>query len=385
MARKRPNGDGTIRQRPDGRWEGRYSAGRDPGTGKLIRKSIYGKTEKEVSQKLRKIGVEIEDGTYQEPSKMTVAAWLDVWMAEYNNHTAAASVKTYNSHIKNHIKPGLGALKLQKLSIPDVQRFCNDLCQRKEKPLASKTVNVIHGVLHKALDQAAELGYIRVNPSDRTKLPRIVKPEIKPLDDNDIKSLLAAIEENRFRNIFITALFTGMRESEVVGLTWDCVDYEQGTIRVYRQLQKVENEYTFVPLKNNKPRLVTPAALVLSTIQDQQLHQKKQRLKAGSAWDNSRNLIFTDESGRYITGNAVYKEYKKLATALGFPKSRFHDLRHTYAVNALRSGDDIKTVQENLGHHTAAFTLDTYAHVTDQMKRDSANRMQAYIDNLNVK
>lgn len=382
MGRKRPNGDGTIYRRSDGRWEARYCVGRDPGSGKMKRKSIYGKTEKEVRQKLRKIGVELEAGSYQEPSKLIVSAWLDIWMAEYNNHVAAATVRTYKSHIKNHIKPGLGALKLQKLGIPDIQRFCNELYLREEKPLAPKTVNVIHGVLHKVLDQAVELGYIRFNPADRTKLPRIVKPEIQPLDDDEIKLLLSAVENHRFRSIFIAAIFTGMRESELVGLTWDCVNYEQGTIRVYRQLQTVNKEYIFVPLKNNKPRVVTPAPMVMTIMHEQQIQQKKQRLKAGSAWDDSRKLIFTNEVGGHITGNTVYKEYKKLVAALGFPESRFHDLRHTYAVNALRSGDDIKTVQDNLGHHTAAFTLDTYGHVTDRMKRDSAQRMQRYIDSL---
>lgn len=393
MAKKRPNGDGSIRHRKDGLWEARYSAGRDPGSGKPIRKSLYGKTEKEVRQKLRKINVELEEGTYVEPSKMTVGVWLDIWLKEYNGHVAPSTIRTYESHIRNHIKPGLGAVPLQVLSIQDVQKFCNNLQQygqtdlqkkTNRKPLSAKTISVIHGIIHKALEQALDLGYIKTNSARKTKLPKIVKPEIKPLTDENAKAFIKAINKHRFRRLFFTVLFTGMREGELVGLTWQSIHFNSGEIEVRYQLQKVKDVYTLVPLKNDKFRVISPAPLVMEILKEQQLEQKKLRLKAGSAWHNDMNLVFTDELGGYITGNKAYKAYKRVVKEIGIPEARLHDLRHTFAVNSIRAGDDIKTIQQNLGHHSAAFTLDVYGHVTDTMRQESSLRMQAYIDSLNV-
>ena len=127
-----------------------------------------------------------------------------------------------------------------------------------------------------------------------------------------------------------------------------------------------------------------PAQSVMAILKEQYRHQAELRLKAGELWENS-NLVFTDELGRNLSAQTVYLHFKKLAEQIGIPEARFHDLRHSYAVAALRSGDDIKTVQENLGHHTAAFTLDVYGHVTEQMQKDSSNRMEQFIKGLSDK
>jgi len=120
----------------------------------------------------------------------------------------------------------------------------------------------------------------------------------------------------------------------------------------------------------------------MQLLASQRKAQNELRLKAGALWSNPLNLVFTNEAGKNLCAQTVYLNFKKLAAAAGVPAARFHDLRHSYAVAALRSGDDIKTVQENLGHHTAAFTLDTYAHVTEEMKRESARRMDGFIEGI---
>lgn len=193
---------------------------------------------------------------------------------------------------------------------------------------------------------------------------------------------MGAIESHRFRRPLLVVLFTGIREAELVGLTWGCVDFETGNLEIRYQLQQIDEKYQLVSVKRDKPRTITPAPMVMELLKEQQLEQKKLRLKAGSSWCNDMNLVFTDDIGRYITGNTIYKAYKRIVAALGLPESRLHDLRHTFAVNSLRSGDDIKTVQGNLGHFSAAFTLDTYGHVTDDMRLASAQRMQDFIDSL---
>ena len=139
--------------------------------------------------------------------------------------------------------------------------------------------------------------------------------------------------------------------------------------------------YTLVPTKNSKARTITAAPFVMAYLKQRKITQLEDRLRAGAMWHNS-NLVFTDEIGRHITKPTLYRAFKKAAASIGRPDARFHDLRHSYAVAAIRSGDDIKTVQGNLGHATAVFTLDVYGHVTDQMKQESAARMEAFIKSV---
>ena len=221
------------------------------------------------------------------------------------------------------------------------------------------------------------LGYLRSNPSDACTLPRVVRKEIHPLADDEIKRFLEAIKGHRYENLFLVDLFTGMRQGEILGLQWSCVDFEDGTITIDKQLYQPPKggTYTFETLKNNKSRTLTPAPLVMQALN---------RLRAGSGWDEGQcpGLVFTNEIGGHLAHGTIYTHFKAVAKQCGVPEVRFHDLRHSFAVASLRSSDDVKTVQENMGHHTAAFTLDNYGHVTEQMKGESANRMEAFIQGL---
>ena len=189
---------------------------------------------------------------------------------------------------------------------------------------------------------------------------------------------------HRFEVLYLVTLFTGLRRGEVCGLTWDCVDLDRGTILINKQLQQVpghSGEFRLTPTKNGKGRMITPAGFVVEALKRHKVRQTEARLKAGPLWQEE-GLVFTDEVGHRLSPNTVYHNYKRLVASIGLPEARLHDLRHTYAVDSLRAGDDIKTVQSNLGHHTAAFTLDVYGHVTEQMKRASANRMEKFIQSV---
>ena len=179
-------------------------------------------------------------------------------------------------------------------------------------------------------------------------------------------------------------LFTGMRQGEILGLTWDVIDFDNGTILIDKQLQrkrKTGGEYNLVSTKSNKTRKIAAADAVMQKLKEHKVKQTEMQLRVGAEWNNPNNLIFTNEFGRNYAPTTVYKHLKRIVASIGIPEARFHDLRHSYAVAALQSGDDIKTVQENLGHHTAAFTLDVYGHVSDRMKKDSAARMDNFIKN----
>lgn len=386
---------GTIRKKTVTRngkaysfWEARYTEGYDPGTGRQIQRSITGKTQKEVSQKLKAATAAIDSGTYTAPCKMTLGQWLDIWKEEYLGAVKPSTVCSYKATIRNHLTPGLGAIRLDALDSHTIQSFYNSL----EKPsngqdgISPKTIKNVHGVLHKSLQQAVANGYIRYNPADACILPRIEKKELHPLDEGQITTFLRAIKGHRFEDLFIVTLFTGMREGEVCGLTWDCVDLEKGTLTINKQLQKMRNtggEHRLVPTKNGKGRTVTAAPFVVSILRQVQRQQQENKKRNAELWQDS-GFVFTNEIGEHLKPQTVYRDFKKVVTRIGCPETRFHDLRHSYAVAAIRSGDDIKTVQGNLGHATAAFTLDIYGHVTDQMKRESANRMERFINAVNV-
>ncbi len=385
-------GSGSIRKKMVNRggktytfWEGRVTIGRNPGTGKQIQKSFSGKTQKEVLQKMQTAAVKVLDETYIEPAKITLSEWLETWEREYLNDVKPFTKVAYHSKIANHISPALGATKLKALTAPQIQKFYNDLSGRKE--LSPKSVKNIHGVLHRALQQAVAIGYIPFNPADACKLPRVQRKEINPLDDEQITAFLAAIKGHRFEVLYTLTLFTGMREGEAIGLCWDRVDFKSGTITIDKQLQQEQKrggEYIFSSLKNDKTRVIQPAPFVMRILKQHKINQYKQRCKAGKFWNNS-GLVFTDELGEHLCISTVYNCFKRIVSSLGLPELRFHDLRHSYAVASIRAGDDIKTVQSNLGHATAAFTLDVYGHVTAQMKKASAERMEGYIkDVLNL-
>lgn len=385
------NGNGTIRKKTvirNGKeyifWEARATVGYDPGTGKQVQKSITGKTQKEVRQKLSKLVTELDEGTYKTPSKLTVKEWLENWLTDYLGDVKPSTALLYRQQAEMYIIPKLGALKIEALTSDQIQKFYNELFRSKEdggRGLSAKTVKNVHGVFHKALEQAKKNHVLRFNPSDACELPRIYRQEIKPLNREQAGAFLREIQGHTHEYLFRIALFTGMRQGELLGLSWENIDLDHGTLAVKRQLcreKKKGGKYYFSPPKNNKSRVLTLAPSVVRLFRWQKLKQNGDRLKAGEAWEES-SLVFTNPTGGCLSYRTVYDCFKLVMKKLGLPDVRFHDLRHTYAVFALQSGDDIKTVQENLGHATAAFTLDIYGHVLDEMKQASASRMEKLI------
>lgn len=307
-------------------------------------------------------------------------------VSQFYKQTSQIKPRTAESYIiitNNHLKPGLGGTKLDRLDAHTVQTFYNGLSETKN--LSAKTVRNIHGVLHKALQQAVKNKYIRFNPADDPVLPTAEKPEIKPFDDEQIKAFLKAVKGHRCEFLFLTVLFTGMREGEALGLQWPAVNLTKGTININSQLQKIvgKKEYQLITPKNGKGRCITPPPFVIDTLRHVKQLQLDNKNRYGECWEDS-GFVFTNELGQHLTPKPIYDSYKKVVAEIGIPNAWFHDLRHSYAVASIRAGDDIKTVQENLGHATAAFTLNVYAHVTDQMKKESADRMQQYIQSVSA-
>ena len=391
MARKSntraAQGSGSIRQRPDGRWEARVTLGTDPGTGKPIRKSIYGDSQKAVRQALAQAVAAVDTGSYFEASNMTLARWVQIWLDEYCGDKKWSTVKHYKAQAKTHIVPKLGAVRLSALSTPQIQAFYNGLTRGG---LAAKSVRNVHGILTKCLSTAVSVGYLRTNPCNAAILPRVQKAEIKPLNDEQVREFLKVADGDEYGIMLKVILFTGLREGEALGLTWDVIDFAAGTIKVCKQLQKRPIEdggFVFAPLKNNKTRILKPAPYVMNLLKQRRREEAEQRIKAGEYWrgwqsavERETALVFTSVLGEHIHPQTLVRHFKKIVTAMGIPSARVHDLRHTFAVLSLQNGDSVKTVQDALGHATAAFTLDVYAHTSERMKDESAARMEQYIE-----
>lgn len=378
------NGSGSIRQRANGKWEARVTIGINPGTGKPIRRSIYGNTQREVRQKMTSVIRELDKGTYQEPSKMTVAQWMDEWLSTFCANTVKPlTYSTYEGIIKNHIKPSIGSIALQSVKGTHIQKLYNDMTKQG---LSAKTVKNVSAVLHKALSVAMKQGFIISNPCESAELPKSTKHEIQPLSDEEIPLFLQAIESDPIKNAFALCLFAGLREGECLGLSWAQVDFEQRRITISQQLQKEKKKgakyYIADTTKSGKPRTIEPPAIAFDYLREERLAQQQNQLKAGELWSNPDNLVFTNTIGQHLAFSTFYTHFKKIAEKIGRPDARPHDLRHTAATVAIASGSDIKSVQDLLGHATASFTLNVYAHISEKMMQDTANRMQSYYENL---
>lgn len=424
---KRVNGDGSIRRRKNGLWEARFVVAIDPGSGKPVRKSVYAKTKVEAAEKLRKATSAVDDGTYFEPEKITVKQWFETWLSDYMAGVKPLTVQQYRSMTETHIIPALGAVKLAKLTTPQLQKFYNQLAvdgmttRRKNKetgkmeivkktaqqknpetglmetvyfPLSAKTIQNVHDIISKSLNTAISAGMIKDNVSSRCVLPKVTKKEVVPLSEEKQIEFIQAISNHKYKNLYFVYLFCGLRESEAIGLTWDCINFKTGTMKVYRQWQRTPgnwSKFRFETLKNDKSRTITLSPFVISILEDQQRQQRKDKLAIGELWQGFQTIkeqetafIFTDKFGNPLNPAPVYENFKKIVADIGVPAAYVHTLRHTAATNALAEGDSPKTVQENLGHHSAAFTLDTYGHLSERMREESAQRQQAMIERMGI-
>lgn len=387
--RKAADGQGNIYfVKSKGLYRGRVTLGRNPGTGKYEYKYFYGKTQAEVRKKITAFTAELDKGVYVEPSKMTLGQWLDIWHAEYLAGVKHTTISQYGTQIEQHIKPELGATLLVQITAPMIQKLYNGKKRQRDRDpkegLSPKSIKNLHGVLHKALQQAVKLGYIPANPCDACEPPRSDKYEIKPLTTQEISTLLHGCKGDKYEKLYTFVLFSGVRISEALGLRWSCVDFERGRVTINKQLQKERKKggggtYSLYDTKTSTTRTITLAAHVVDVLREVKKEQAQYRLMAGASWANDMNLVFTHEDGQHLCHSTVWACFKRLVKKLGFPEARVHDLRHTFATIALESGDDLKTVSQTLGHSKIGTTGDTYAHVTDRMKEQSAARMDAFI------
>ena len=383
MAKKRANGEGNIRKRKDGRWEGRYTAGYDAKTGKRIIRNVLGKTQAEVKEKLKAAiaesqGIEVR----KSEDEYTVATWLRAWYELYAKpNVRTATANRYQLIIEQYTVPRIGSIKLKKLTTRHLQKLYKELLEsgrihigkNQNKGLSTTTVHSVHLMLHCALERAVKERLISRNPCEDCIVPKPRKLEMKILPPEHMKAYLEAAERRGLLPMFYLELVSGLRKGELVALRWNDVDIQQRTISVSKQYVRNPNgslELTR-PKTENSVRLVSiPQTAVELLIQEHAKHP------------DSPYLFPSPLTGEMYHPDSVVNLHKKILKDAGLEHLRFHDLRHTFATTALQNGVDVKTVSSMLGHFDAGFTLRTYTHATRQKQDEAAQTMGNFIEQI---
>ncbi|NLS45719.1 MAG: tyrosine-type recombinase/integrase [Firmicutes bacterium] len=381
--RRRSPGEGSITQRKDGRFQGSVLLGYDPKTGKPKRKYVYGKTKKEVREKTNKLAVKVQAGTYREPSLITIEEWFISWLNDYMKISLRPTTwDNYKCQVEGHIIPALGRLKLSKLQTRHIQRLYNEKLKSgrlDSKPggLSPKSIRLMHTVIHSCLEQARKEGIIMINPASAVKLPKNKQRKIRYLDSEEIKIFLKAAQGSKHFAAFFLALNTGMRRGEILGLRWQDIDFKEETLTVKYGLVRVGGKGLVLqePKTRLSNRTIGLSPTVIRVLKEHRKEQNEAKLSLGRAYNKDLDLVFPNEIGEPTCPRAFTRVFERLLKRAGIRKACFHDLRHTFATMALEQGVNVKTVQEALGHHSAAFTMDVYASTTDKMKREAAEKV----------
>ena len=332
MPKRRANGEGNIRKRKDGRWEGRYTAGYDPESGKRIIKNVLGKTQTEVKEKLKAAISESQRLDVSKAGTYTVSSWVKTWYEVYAEPRIRPNTKAYYAnYIENHIIPGIGSIPLDKLTTIQIQRFYNNLqksgrVQRKnfpelkDKSLSPRVVRGVHTLLHNCLEQAVAERLILSNPAQGCKLPQLEKREMKILPQEKIGMYLAEAERRGLLAAFYLELTTGLRRGELLALQWTDLDVESKTLSITKQVNRINGELVVSPPKtrNSVRTLALPQQAVDLLIAEHKKH--------------SRNpyLFPSPKTGTMYDPDAFRRTHDKILKAIGAEHIRFHDLRHPY-------------------------------------------------------
>jgi len=365
---KRGHGEGSIYQRKDGRWAASISVE----GGK--RKTFYGATRKEVQEKLRIALNEQKQGILATGPQQTVKLYLEQWFEDVHKPTLRiTSYARYGTLLRKHILPVIGHIQLQKLTAQQVQA----LYTRKVKEgMAPKTIQNIHGLLHKALDNALKWGLVPRNVCDAVSTPRLPHHEIFPLTKEQAQHLVEKIQGHQLEALLVFALVTGMREGELCALRWHDISIDEMTVQVCRTVAHVtrygyvENETKTVKGR----RMIVLPPFLIDLLKQHRERQAQARLKIGDKWVE-KGLVFCNTHGNYLHPDYLMLRFHQLLDEIGLPRIRFHDLRHSTATILLSMGVHPKVVQELLGHSQISMTLDIYSHVLPSLQKEAMGKL----------
>jgi integrase len=397
MAR-RGNGEGTIAQRKDGRWEGRaYVLLPD---GRRKRKTVYGKTRADVADSLAEILDQVRRGVVTPTGNITVASYLESWLEDVvRRKVRPRTFENYHGVVHNHLVPEIGRRRLDRLTTTDVRRMIN---RKADSGLAPATVKKLHVVLGSALQHAVRDDLVARNVARLVEVSVPQSASVKPLTVNEAKQLLRAATGDRLYALWAVAIGIGLRRGESLGLRWDDIDLAAGTIRVEQTLQRSKGKgLVFGPTKTVRSKRTVP--LPAPSLQALRIHKARQdaeRKTASSLW-KEHGLVFTSQLGTPLEPRNVNRSFHALterAEVGGYwvevppadsedepgrvwvRELRLHDLRHTCATLLLAQGVHPRVVMEILGHSQIGVTMNTYTHVPSEVMRSAMTGLGDLLD-----
>lgn len=390
MANKRANGEGSISKYivngVNKGWRASISVGSDE-NGKYIRKQFYGKTQKEVKEKLEEFKKQISLGALPSDDKLTLEHWYYTWLFDYRiKDLKPKSFEKYEGIYRNYIKDStIGKIKLKDLRATHLQKHYNELIDIYNKPIS--TVKSLNTRLKPCLAEAEKQGYIQKNYCKMVTLPKDnTTKEIKVLSSDQQKLFIEAIKGHNLEVLFLVALSTGLRLGEILGLKWSDIDFNTGTLTVNRTLQRITqidrngNRESKVieqlPKTKNSIRTIPIPKNILIKLKDHRLEQNKNRLKLWDLYSNN-DYVFCDKLGYPIDDKRPARNLKSILTKLNIEPIKFHGLRHTYATRLFEANVPPKTVQVLMGHYDISITMDIYTHVMEDTKLEAVEKLNS--------
>lgn len=393
---------GTLRRKTADTWQIRIFRGRDEDGRQLFDyHTIHAATKREAEAAQTALLHALDTGGYVEPSRLTVAEYLETWLADYAAHNV--SPRTFDRYcdvVRKHLVPAFGDVRLNQLTPVRIERYYAAALDhgrlRPVKPkstgengaeaarepicgLNAHTVLYHHAVLHGALKRALRLGLLAANPCDRVDPPRKPRAEMKALDEMDTERLLAFARHSEPLALYPAVLLAanaGLRRGEILGLRWSDLDAGAGVLYVRRSLQQSRAGLAFKePKTASSRRMLSLDADTLAELKAYRARQNARRLELGAAWQD-HNLICPGHLGEPWRPDTLKRAYERMCTRHG-SAVRFHDLRHSHASQLIRAGAPAKVVQERLGHASAGFTLTVYGHLLPGMQDEAVTRLAA--------
>lgn len=374
MGRNRVKGEGSIYQRPNGRWRAQiYIAGERIG--------YSAKTRTEALDWLLKIRNEVKNGLNIEGSKISYCDFLDDWLETKKPQVAEQTWSYYSQIVRDYIKPKLGMYKLRELSTRRIQGFYNHLV---EQGIGLRTIEKNHSIIHASLNYALKYGLIVSNPDTFTDPPKPKKKEMRYLNIEEVKKLVQVAKEGNDRNfaLYYLAIVTGMRQGELLGLQWKNVDLERGIIKVNQNLKRLPNGKLVFgkPKTKTSIRSITIGEDTIEVLKKQKgrITNEREDIKVKHLW-KEMDMVFPSTIGTPIDPTNILKKFRQLLKKAGLPRLRFHDLRHTSASLMLNNGVDVLVASRRLGHAKPSITLDVYGHLLSSAQDEVADKMDSIL------
>jgi integrase len=367
---RRGNNEGSISRRKDGRWMGRYTVHTADGP---KQRAVYGKTREEASQKLTKAMADRDRGIVHDAGKLSVGEYLDRWLSDSVRDTVRQrTYERYEQLVRVHIVPALGRTKLKNLTPAHVRGLYRS---KLDTGLSARTVQYIHRTLSKALKQAVDDGLIPRNAAASVKPPQPRRDEIRPLDREQVRTFLATVSGERLEALYVVAITAGLRQGELLGLKWEDLDLDTGTLQVRRTLSEARSSRIFEAPKSGKGRSIRLTRRASEALRSHRKRQLEEKLRLGTLWQEN-GLVFPAQVGTPLGGRNLIRHFKRMLKRSGLAETfRFHDIRHTCATLLLKQGVHVKFVQELLGHGDVSLTLNVYSHVLPDMGDAAAGAM----------